>query len=83
MPFFLDYRMCSGVGHREVLTAAEAVICHAEILLARGVKIVITDQTGRMFSLEELTSGFPKVRAAKAARRSQCAPVPFGAKRMR
>ncbi len=53
--------MWSGVGHREVLTAVDAVISHGEILLAGGGHIVITDQTGRVFSLDELKARSRKV----------------------
>jgi len=65
MPFFLDYRMWSGVGRREVLTPAEAVVAHAEIRLAGGGQIVVTDQNGRLFTLDELKARSPKAPPSK------------------
>jgi hypothetical protein len=56
MPYTISYRLLVGSGTREALTAAEAVEDYRELKLAGAALIAVRDETGRIFTLEELLS---------------------------
>jgi two-component system, response regulator PdtaR len=52
--------MSTGSARREVETAVEAAVAHRRIHQAGGRGILITDQTGRVLSLDELSALLPE-----------------------